>query len=601
MNLLPGFHSKSKLLKYFLISAFLVFITAGSVSAAPGGPPNPQPCKNPLPTSPEELVDNYITDENGDAAIKFEGSDTLTITGLPGEEKELPARTFTFRVDFSKLQSLFANSNSNYLEGQFQNNEHRFEDILSLNSQDFNTFHGAGQKTSPKILVDELKANYVEYVYNKPELAESENRYTNIEGLGDPKTIYDLVNEFGLPSPPPSAATEEERTVWLTTWGNYWGKIPTAYSEFYEGEIAFHYVLGIGGLTRLQTKNVCPLRVEPPIKLVLPEFFRTTAISDQLNRQIVAGQAQSFQEHEILASGKNIIQKTFAFCWELIKNSVGSNFRKIVSFNFPQLITDAFAQENQSCIKPLQKGKQGEAPYCPLPFSEANQPGVSCQNRDDPNKLESDNPNVVCSFTRTISGIRLTIDPANTIANDPENGVFDSCSQNADGTFTCSVSLRIFPNIRVPWLAAIWNNTIYSDESENLSNQETGRPGIYGFFTPKSVALSFGQDKNLDELLRIRNVCSDPANPEFGSLDCIGLIGIWNSLGCDIAMSQDQFLGCLGYSRNKPGETLNSASDDPKERLIGSTDCNKEFVRDFSLKPKVLQEGSVFEICKDSP
>jgi hypothetical protein len=226
------------------------------------------------------------------------------------------------------------------------------------------------------------------------------------------------------------------------------------------------------------------------------------------------------------------------------------------------------------------------APYCPLPFEEANKPGVSCNNKSDENKLEKDNPNVICTFTRTISGIRVIIDPNSTSDKDPENATFDTCTPNPDGSFTCSVSLRIFPNIRIPWLAAIWNNTLYSDEGENLPGQKTGRPGIFGFFTPKSIALSLGQDKNITELLKLQGECRTATEAV-----CLDLVRIWATLGCDPNMDDKNFAECLGYSLNKPGEAIAATPEDAKERFIGGVDdIGKNFTKSCALRPKAVRD-----------
>ena len=572
--------------RFFAILFFTLFTLAltNPAHAAPGDLPNPQPCKNPI-SEPPNLVDHYITDDDGEALIKFEGDEALSVTGLPGQKVILPSRTFSFTVDFSKLQSLFANSNSNFLEGETQSSQHRFADIIGSNSQDRNEFFRAIQKTSQKTLLDKQRKDYVEYVYNKPELAESGNQYTDIYGQGEPKTIYDLVTEFGLPNPPQA---DDDKTVWLATWGKYWSKIPTAWSEFYEGEIVFHYLLGQNSLKKIKENGGCPLRIEPPIRIVLPEFYRTASISDQLNRQLVAKEAQSYQDHGILAQNqKSPLAKVAVFCWELIKNSANS-LKKVVriSLDFLNPVDVANAQEpqNLSCLKPLNKGKEGQAPYCPLPFEEANKPGVSCPiNKNDPNKLEQDNPNVICTFTRTWTGYPVIIDPNSTAENNAQNPTFDSCTQNADGTYTCSVSLQIYPNIRIPWLAAIWNDTLYSDEDESLPNQKSGRPGIFGFATPKSVR---PVKTNMTQQ-EIVNFCQSGTNNETEL--CQKLAAAFDE--CFARSGFTDYGGCLIAVLNLPANTPQSGAEDPKERFMGAVeDPGKNFTKACAFRPKAIQE-----------
>src|SRR3989344_7150408 len=168
---------------FFLFSFLILNSQLSIVLAAPGDSPNPKPCENAVET--DQLTNNWITNENGDPPINQE----ISRTGSPGQPVDVYLETF-FTVDFSKLQAIFGEPNSNYLEGRFQDEAHREVDILNLGGADFNKFHGAGQKTTPKVMVDLLKIKVVEYVYNKPELAESANKYADIEGR-DPKTIYE--------------------------------------------------------------------------------------------------------------------------------------------------------------------------------------------------------------------------------------------------------------------------------------------------------------------------------------------------------------------------------------------------------------------------
>lgn len=597
MPALPRFNLRLSLIVFFL--SFFTLTLASPAHAAPGGPPTPQPCKNPIKIEEQDfstLTDNYITGEKGKALENLrwddenlqDGRNSLIVEGARGDIVDLPPVTFSFTVDFSKLQALFADPNSNYLEGKFRKDEHRFANILDFSSQDFNSYHGPGQKGSPKVLVDDLKKKYAEYVYNKPELFESDNKYTDISGSGDPKTIYDLVNDYGLPEPPGAG---DDPSVWLSTWGRYWEKIPTAYSEFYEGEIAFHYILGRTGLEQLKKDGICPPRAGDTVRIVLPEFFRTTAISDQLNRLVVAGAAQSYENHGILAQkSDNFLVKSVRFCWDLIKNST-SNLKKVVKISLELLnpIDTVYAQntQNRSCLRPIPTGKEGLAPYCPLPFDEASKPGVSCRNQNDQYKLEKDNPNVICTFTRTFTGF-VEISPDSVPENDPENAVFDSCEALPDGRFRCRVPLGIYPNIRIPWLAAIWNNTLYSDESEYLDDQKTGRPGIFGFFTPKVIQNPLGTNLSAQEILDLCEQTNgqDPICQKLGAeFDQCYEEQINNGL-----TGLEAYSYCLAVTLKLPANTPDSTEKDPKERFLGGVDCGKNFVRDIALKPKALQE-----------
>lgn len=570
-----------------VIILFLTLFTLALVTpayAAPG-PPNPQPCKNPETTF--NLTDNYITNDDGKAPdnLRWENDQALIVEGQRGEDVSLPQVTYSFSVDFSKLQSLFANTNSNYLEGEFQNNQHRLENITDLSSQEFTLYHGALGKASPKVLIDEQKKKYVEYVYNKPTLAESNNKYTDINGQGAEKTVYDLVGEFGLPQLP---QTDEEKENWNDTWGKYWEKIPTAWSEFYEGELDFRFVMGRNGLENLQKTDECPLRTGDAIKFVLPEFFRTTAIADQLNRLVVAKEAQSFQDHGILqaqASPNNPVSKALRFCADLIKNSA-TNLKKVVkiSLQFADPIKTANAAvDNQSCLKPLSSGQGNEAPYCPLPLEEAQKPGVVCTNKNDPNKLEGDNPNVVCTFTRTFNTnpneAYVEIDPDSVPEKAGDNAIFDSCEDLGGERYRCKLPLQIFPNFRIPWLAAIWNSTLYSDEKEHLDNQRTGRPGVFGQLTPLALRPPTLSGQELYDFCNEGDNNQTPLCQKLGDIftQCI---------------AQGKTYGtCLIETLNLAGAAQNAIPQDPKERFIKGVDCGKNSVRDVFLKFTAVQKA----------
>src|SRR3989338_9916199 len=69
---------KGQLLIVSALFSILLTLSTKSAFAAPGGPPNPQPCKN-VETGP--LTDNWITDENGNPPV----DQVLSRTGDPGE------------------------------------------------------------------------------------------------------------------------------------------------------------------------------------------------------------------------------------------------------------------------------------------------------------------------------------------------------------------------------------------------------------------------------------------------------------------------------------------------------------------------------------
>jgi len=574
---------------FLLITYHLSLITSGASAA---GPPNPQPCENAVET--DKLTDNYITDENRDAPIKFTDDQAIQVKGKRDEDV-IVSQSFSFTVDFSNLQALFSTTNSNYLEGKFQDDAHRLANIVNLSSQNFNLFHGPGQKTSAKILIDDLRKKYMEYVYNKPTLLESTNKYTDIEGKGDPKTIYDLVGEFGLPDPPEA---NEDRTQWLATWGRYWEKIPTAYSEFYVGKLEFKQAVGKETIRQFEAGKLCLLSLPRVIEFILPQFWRTTATSDQLNQMIVPYAAQSFRDHGTItqqADAGNILSKALSLCKKLLDQTPEALLKSLrrvikISLDSANPIKTAFAQTDTTptgCFKISKPAKEGNEKYCALPADQLL-PGETCQNKTDENKLDQDNPNVVCTFNITWIG-EVTIDPEN------KAKIFDHCDDNGDGTYTCFLPLKIWPVFRVPWLAEIWNSTLYSDQAETgtQSLQETGRPGVYSFFTPQAVGDYFLPPTFASLVQRCKDGNQAACNQT-------------SKIASECAQGDAERLVkyCLPdlLSKSLPGKQIESGDEDLKKRFIGATDCGKEIVRDLALKPKALQDSLGVKIdCGQQP
>jgi len=612
--------------------------------------PNPVFCQK---NETDKLTDNYVTNDNGNPPIVVTN---IPVTGTVGESVTIPLDEW-FTVDFSQLQAIFGATNSDYLEGKFQDKQHRTKNLLDLKSAAFNLFHGPGQKTTPKPLVDDLRIKYVDYVYNHPNLPEASFTYTDIKNEGDPKTVYDLVGIYQLPDKdpntpeptPPSWGGDKE--VWENGWGKYWEKIPTAYSEFYTGELQFKGIAGEKQYTLVKEGKLCPGPTRTPIKFVMPEFFRTTSISDQLNQVIVPCAAQSWRhgttEQEDQCGAKaagsttlnnqtqpdNFLSKTVNFCKNLITGPPKKLLRQLqkaiqTSFNLVQPLKNVYAADPPStaspsptsCIKVLAPGKEGTAPYCALPF---DQQFVNSREHcyDKPsasdNKLDKDNPRVICLFYA--GNLKGTIEDQNL----SENSIWDSCTPNPGGTYTCTTTVRIWPVFRIPYLSEIWNNTMYSNEEEGAagagvgSHQETGRPGIYSNFTPKAIyaELFEGGIITQEEFQRLQTECiqsgnldSDPCNELWAALEELhtNYPDITDSCPEPIERPSD-LTACFGAywgslpSKNLPGQAadnvagaktsvLGTTSGDAKDRFIGATDCNKFFTRDIALKPKALQE-----------
>lgn len=542
MSLLPGF---SKLaFSLFLVSSFLFLVT--NPTFAQPATPDPKPCENTLYT--DKLTKIVLEPQ----------VQQLSATDLPGNPGEIQ-HTFTFHVDFSKLSAIFAQPNSDYPEGRFQDAAHRQTDILSLDQPSFNLFHGPGQKVAPKVMVDQLKQKYVKYISEKPQQAESGNLYFDISGQ-NPKTIFDLVSTFGEPNPPSLGGNRE---VWLTTWGQYWEKIPTAVSEFYYGIFTYAVIEGEKGLKLLEEKGECPGK-ERRVFFVLPEYFRTASIANQLNNLVVPAAAQSSEEKfvdqnllvQTANDTKNALAKFIQACLKPFKNlSLGSPLKKIIGLDFLHIVKDVYAaavapnpfnippvEKCPKPIAPLPDDKEGSGPFCSVPEFIYNTPNLNegeCQNVESPNKLD-EGTNVKCTFQRNYQRAPL-------IGTEKDPGVWDSCTPTNDGSgrYTCTLTVRVYPIFYIPWLAPIWNNTTYSDENDKEAifgdgktgkEQETGRPGVYTLFKPNSVDFTvFPEGKNLP--------------------------------------SKEQ-----------------GAADELKQRFLGAADDNKVFSRDRALKPCALQE-----------
>jgi len=330
---------KSKNIIVSLLSLFILIFSLFTLNltfpapafAAPGGQPNPQACANPMPT--DNLTDNYITDENGDppADLRF----FFSATGNVGEPKSF-SKDLEFSVDFSKLQAIFAAQNSDNLEGGFQNTIHSQTNLLGLTNANLMKFQGPVDKASSKAWTDQLRTKYVEKIWEKPEIAESKNTFTENNGQ-NPKTVYDLVTAYNLPKPPKPS---EDQTLWLNTWGKYWLKIPTAYNEFTEGKLEFRAISSKPLIEKVKNGELCAMPIRT-VKFPVPNFFRTAAVSGQLNQVIVPKSAQS-QDNNLILGGilgvKNAVGSIIQKCVKIITNNPFTNtLKKTVNISLENL------------------------------------------------------------------------------------------------------------------------------------------------------------------------------------------------------------------------------------------------------------------------
>src|SRR3989344_597647 len=297
---------------FVLVFLFTIHYSLLTSAVKAAEQPNPQPCQN-AKFDEDKLTDNWLTQDDG--------APYITVTKPFDDQPVL----FSFDVDFSKLSALFGPANSNYLEGNFQNKDHKAANISQLNAVNISKFHGVTQKAAPKAMLDPLKVETVEYIYGKNTLAESADIYTDFNGRNS-KTIYDLRNTFGKPDPETQRGTDE----WENGWGKYWDKIPTTYSEFYEGRIIFKYALE-ADFQRIINGENCPPQLPREITFVMPEFFRTTAVTGQLNQIIVPNAAQSDHSNDLVLAQNNpatrlgVLGKIISICSKFLKENPISN------------------------------------------------------------------------------------------------------------------------------------------------------------------------------------------------------------------------------------------------------------------------------------
>lgn len=593
-------------------SLFALTLTSLAPSAQAYDPPNPKPCQNP---KDGPLTDNYVTDESGEPQFVFDVEET----GAPGTRI---TKTFeaTYQVDFSKLQAIFGPANSNYQEGRYQDDTHRLSNIFSLPKSLFNKFHGAAQKTTPRPMIDTYKVAYIKYILENPTLPEAAAKYADTQG-NNPYTIYELITPpRNFPNPPKPPSLEGSKNDWQKNWGNYWEKIPTSYREFYNGKLDFRVAVGdkqvdwaLGEITDedRQLFNIAgPICLDQirEINFVMPEFSRTVSVSDNLNKVVVPCVAQSWRHApkgndradeckslntnpigENQNQDGNILAKVVSFCQKLIKapGDVAKKFKDAAKVTLklinPVKNTYAAAQDENKCFALLNLGaKEGSAPFCALPDGQL-QSGDRCIDKPSENKLDKDNPRVICEFKVTYQ-FDLAINP-----NDPR---WNSCVTEGGG-FRCITKVRIFPNFRIPFLAEIWNNTTYSEEQGGVqSNQKKGRPGIYSAFTPKTL---LSADLSISELNRLCEKSGDPDSDICKARDaaskkidefCTPNGPFWHILK---DLTSEECRDALFNNKVTPGKSKTETGEQ-KQRFIGAADCNKFITRDLSLKPKVLQE-----------
>jgi len=141
-------------------------------------------------------------------------------------------------LSISNLSLPYVKEIADYLEGPFLDENHRKADFRTLTSADFLNYNGPVVKLTPQRIQDRLKKNYIwalvelgkrssephKDTYKTPDI---NLLYWDVCGQ-NPRTIYDLVKNWGYPEPPSlkDNPTENDWKNWRETWARYWPKIP---------------------------------------------------------------------------------------------------------------------------------------------------------------------------------------------------------------------------------------------------------------------------------------------------------------------------------------------------------------------------------------
>jgi len=635
-----AFRSAQKLA--FVTVAFILYAIPYTLYASPvhaQAPPDPFPCENPIEPNPEILTHNWMVNENREPEPQSQLHNKIA-TKAGAEHSEVTAEyTFEFTVNFSQMGALFGPTNSDYNEGEYQQEDHKNANISELDQVDISKYNGPVQKAGNQVMLDALRIKYVDYIWRNPHLQEASDEFTNTNG-DNPRSIYEMHHDFGeqLPDLDPNTSNPTppsyggNKNDWQDKWGQYWSKIPTSYSEYYKAYIQFRaqhkayenqaLVNNSGNLIDQVLRGAhCPYWIDETIAFVMPEYFRTTATTGQVNQIIVPGAAQSNHSNDVIlqnkpesqnsVSGKgNLLSTIIDKCLKAFQNNPVSNaLKKVISFvhtNFlsfnvyaePYFQTGDNPDEdyNLDCIRILVDGKEGRDPYCALP---ADQPDgdleYTCTNQIDELKRDKNNPNVICTFKIKWKS------PIMKLEQGEASNQFDVCIPHpiTPDWVICDVAVSLWPIFEIPWQAEIWNNTLFSDK-KNLepylgseSQQIKGRPGSYSFFTPITVF-----EDEIDALLRKCNPLENPNSEACNEIKTLAHdSGNADFKACveRVLLNPEALTICAeevvsNIAKKRPGETDRGSISDLSRRVIGGTDCSKEYVWHNALYPIAAQQ-----------
>lgn len=467
----------------------------GGCEAPPPPPPPPTPIPSPPPPIPTptpepinycaiqqrnppqtespiifyNLYDSYTQQETG----QFPECRDVTVTWNWGGDIVLN------NEDLSQMS--FSRSVVDYLEGRFQDQDHRQDNLFSLSSADFNQYTGRVVKLAPYLLTDGQRVNYVNAVLNTlPRLWEADFTYLDIYGQGPAKTISDLVAEYGLPNPPTASSSEAEKQAWQATWGRYWQKIPLSTNDQSQGTLSAPYINQVSYPD--QTSATCGFQT-----LTVPDNYRLTNVSAYLNQILLPKEAQFMTQGSFL--GANISQKKVASNCSLPsyqinaaqENQAPKEDLHLVANKAPEVLGESSPAPN--LLAAVTRPSQTEPPAA------ASEQMTSC-NLERPDSQEGAG-NKICfnnwpgtTVVKTFTQTQNVCFPENYCEDcDPDDPLTpEDESQNCRDVL-CPITIPVtfdhqeeigFKTL-LPYLENIWNKTTYSQE---------GKSGFFAFFTP---------------------------------------------------------------------------------------------------------------------
>ncbi len=232
----------------------------------------PSPPDGPNPNFTEPKYDDLKRDDNRDSKGKnWQGSGNVTISGgvFP-----------------------FAKNIADWLEGSYQDEQHRLADLRQLTAVQFQSYNGPAVELLTQAQQDILRVNYVREIMaaidanNNTKLAEATFDFADVCGK-NPRSVKDLVLAFGMPQPPTQGG---DRIKWLQSWQRYWPKIPLSTNPLSQGCITFYKPVFPNlenDVVPSANKN-CP--VEDSVRIGVPDVHRLNNLSTILQNLLVSQQ-----------------------------------------------------------------------------------------------------------------------------------------------------------------------------------------------------------------------------------------------------------------------------------------------------------------------